>query len=134
MKVTDLEVVGHLMLVMDSEDNSRHPLDPSAQAAWKNQEGASRKMKSEVSEGGYTDVQRSGPVWDDTKSSLSQAPRGGCPRWGWDGPARWKKGVNWEPGPHPRTQAKAPEEPKLSTTPRPWKPSWPPSLLPATHT
>lgn len=51
MKVTDLEVVGHLMLVVGSEDNTRHPLDPSAQTAWKNQEGDSKKMKSEVSEG-----------------------------------------------------------------------------------
>lgn len=69
VKVTDLEVIGHLMLVMGSEDNSRHPLDPSAQTAWKNQEGASRKMNSEVSEGATLMCRDPGPVWDDTKSS-----------------------------------------------------------------
>lgn len=66
MKVTDLEVVGHLMLVMGSEDSTRHPLVPSAQTAWKNQEGASRKMKSEVSERPTLRCRDPGQAWGDT--------------------------------------------------------------------
>lgn len=36
VKVTGPEVTIHLILVLGSEDNSRHPLVPSVQTAWKN--------------------------------------------------------------------------------------------------
>lgn len=50
MKVTHPEVIGHQILVLGSEDSTRHPLVPSAQTAWKNPGGASRKTKSKTSE------------------------------------------------------------------------------------
>lgn len=58
MKVTGPEVTIHLILVLGSEDNSRHPLVPSVQTAWKNPGAASRKMKSKASEGPTLRVQR----------------------------------------------------------------------------
>lgn len=64
--MTDLEVVGHLMLVMGSEGQHEAPLVPSAQTAWKNQEGASRKMQSEVSERPTLRCRDPGPAWGDT--------------------------------------------------------------------
>jgi hypothetical protein len=48
------------MLVKGSEDSMRHPLVPSATG------GASRKMKSEMSEGATLMCRDPGPVWDDT--------------------------------------------------------------------
>lgn len=66
MKVTDLEVVGHLRLVTGSEDSTRHPLVPSAQTAWKNQESASREMKSEVSEVATLTCRDPGPAGNET--------------------------------------------------------------------
>lgn len=66
VKVTDLEVICHLMLIMGSEDSTRHSLVPPAQTACKNQKSASRKMKSEVSLRTTLICRDPGPVWDGT--------------------------------------------------------------------
>lgn len=94
MKVTDPEVVLHLVRVLGSEDNTRHPLVPSIQTAWKNPGDASRKMKSKASEGPTLRVQRILGQLEIVPKVLKVRPPGEAAPGGWGGPARWKKGVN----------------------------------------